>query len=146
MRRTLWLVGLALGCTADEPADGPTIEFLVAGSESALPTGAPIEVSLRPQGVYGAHVDMRVVGIEAIAPFSIALVGPDDRELARQPFLPTSTAQELPDGSFLLTELPVVFFEGIEPAEVDGAPAVLRGEMQTTPPAVGECDVVLEAT
>lgn len=143
MRTSALLAMLAIACSAEaDPDDGPRIEFLVPGTQMPLPVGADVEVSLRPQGVYGAHVDMRVFGIEAIAAFSIALVE-GDRVLARQPFLPIDPTAHLPDGSFVLAELPVVFMEGIEPSEVDGDAAVLRAEMETTPPVEGECDVVL---
>lgn len=148
MRRSAFvMLALVAGCDG-EPADSigdVQLGFFVSGTKVPLQDGDELEIILRPQGVYGAHVDLHIVGMAAaeIPEFSIGLVGPDGHVLAHQPFLPTSTAYELEDGSIAIDELPVVFGDDVDPAEVEGAPATLGAELATTPPVRGEVEVVL---
>jgi hypothetical protein len=148
MRLVALTLALFTGCTADDgtDVDGPTIAFLRPGTLDPLTEGTDCRVYLRMQGDFGTEVDIRIVGVEleALANFAIAIESDEGDELARQLFLPTSTAQERDDGSITIAELPVVFHEDVAPAEVEDAPATMRAQMETTPPTTGELRVVLQ--
>jgi hypothetical protein len=148
MRRAALCLHLAAGCDAttasgDEPR---RIEFLVENTNDPLPAGSTLEITLRPQGVYGAAVGMRIIGVDLDDQerFAVRVRAPAGHLLADQPYLPTSTARELDDGSFVIDGVHVVFFDTVADAEVEGAPGTLSAEMQTSPPATGELDVILE--
>lgn len=148
MRSLALVLCAVLGCAA-EPDDDPTgpreIEFLVRGTLDPLPADSPVDVYLRTQGAFGCEIDIRVYGVplDEAAAFAIGFVSPEAHPLAEQRFLPTSTAMELEDGSFTIADLPVVFFDDVAQAEVEGAPAILRATMMTSPPTAGELDVTL---
>jgi hypothetical protein len=150
MRVIALLLFGVVGCAGEETGNAigdaeREIEFLVPGTLEPMPADTAIDVYLRAQGAYGCEIDIRVygVGIGDAQSFSIGFVGTSDRPLAEQRFLPTSTAEELQDGSFAIAELPVVFFEDVAQSDVDGAPATLRAIMMTSPPTAGELDVLL---
>jgi hypothetical protein len=150
MRTFALVLCVLFGCAAADddglPEGERRIEFLVPGTLDPLPENAAVETYLRTQGDYGTEIDMRVYGvaIEDQAMFTIACIGADDHELAAQMFLPTSTARELDDGSFVVVKMPVVFFEDVATEEVSDAPATLRATMMTAPPTLGELAVTLD--
>jgi hypothetical protein len=150
MRRAVLCLHLAVGCDgaaadADDPA-ARRIEFLVETTEDPLPAGSTLEITLRPQGVFGAAVGLRIFGVapDEQERFAVRVRAPAGHLLADQPYLPTSTARELDDGSIVIDGVHVVFFDTVADAEVEGAPGTLSAEMQTSPPATGELDVILE--
>lgn len=122
------------------------IEFLTPGTLDPLPEGATLEILLRPQGVYGAIVNLRIHGVakDEQERFVIQVRAPSGHILGDQANLPTSTAHELDDGSIVIEGVHVVFFDTVKDDEVEGAPGTLSAEMQTSPPATGELDVILE--
>ena len=148
MRRVALSLALLCGCAADDDPEpsGPRIEFLRPGTLDPLNEGTDCRVYLRMQGDFGTEVDIRIFGLEldTLTNFAISIESDEGHELAHQLFLPTSTAQDLGDGSIAIAELPVVFHEDVMPAEVDDAPATMRAEMETTPAATGELGVVLQ--
>jgi hypothetical protein len=143
MRPLALALVLLAACGADD--DGPAIVFLAPGTEDPREAGAPLDVYLRPQGAFGTEVDIHVLGVEkdAIGPFEVSVLSAEGDVLARQPFLPTSTARELDGGCVAIAALPVVFLDSVPPAAVEDRPATLRAEMEGDRPADGEVAVVL---
>jgi hypothetical protein len=149
MRGAVLIGCLAAGCDATAVGGGPDerrIEFLVEGTDQPLPEHATLEITLRPQGVYGAVVALRIHGVtkDEQERFAVRVRAPAGHLLGDQPYLPTSTARETGDGSIVIDGVHVVFFDTVLDAEVEGAPGTLEAEMQTSPPATGELAVMLE--
>lgn len=144
-----WLLAaMLLGC--DEPVesdDGTPIEVEFVAGEDREPIldGDPLLVELRPQGVFGATVDMNVAGVQvdSVPGFTLQVADPSGRILASQRFLSTSTGEMLDTGEVALSGLPIVFSDQVAQAEVDQAEAELSVVMESSPPSQASVAVVL---
>lgn len=136
---------LPWGC--EEPADEGlvTVSFVQGPDRTPLGDGDPLLVELRPQGVYGATLDLDLTGVDArqTPPFSIEILGEDGERLAKQPFLSTSTGKLLDSGAVGLTGLPIVFADHVEHAQVDDAPADVIVVVESSPPVEAQVRVTL---
>jgi hypothetical protein len=145
MRPAVLLALATVGCDPAPDATDVRLRLLTADATEPLVDGSDLEVGVRPQGGFGAHVGLQIIGLAAdeIERFSIALDSDAGEPLADQPFLPLSTGQEREDGSIAIAELPVVFFEAVDTTAVEDRAATLRARMDVEPVATSEVEVVL---
>jgi hypothetical protein len=144
------LAGTLLACEqgdASGPDDAVSIAFVTGETRERIRHGDPLPVQRRPQGVYGATVDLDVSGVEvdAMPAFAIEVVAADGTLLANQRFSSTSTGRVLETGAVALSRLPIVFLDNVERETIDEAEAELSVVMETSPPAEASIGMVLVA-